>query len=255
MRTKATTCVPVAFMAAAAIGTNVAGLPPTVQRPISDFVDAQGTYCIDDGMGGCLLFCPPVANYFCWTNPPAGPLAKNACFDYAGLDDQWITAASGGVVSFNTQFSGTITEKPLPDGRAVVSVRLHTENALTWAADCPFGFCPDPCAAPIVFGNRVTDVLAGADASFGSSILRVKFINTAPGAPMPDLIQLVFFPESGQELIWVAFVGTAEGTTPDGATACLHATQTGLFMTGFHGAVSDGFPAEVIDIVEGPCEE
>jgi hypothetical protein len=231
-----------------------AGLPPAVQRPISDFVDAQGTFCLDDGMGGCLFICPPVANYFGWTNPPAGESAQVAFVDYAGLENAWITAASGGAISFNTQFSGQITEMPLPDGRAFVNVRLHTVNALTWVVDCPFSDC-DACAEPTVFGNRASDVLAGADAVLGQSLYIIKFINTAPGAPMPDLMQLVLFPEPGQEDLMEIFVATAEGTTPDGTVACLHITQTGLFMTGFHGAVGDGFPAEIIDLAEGPCDE
>jgi hypothetical protein len=254
MRQLGTTCVGLALMAAAAFVATAVGLPPAVQRPISDFVDAQGTYCLDDGMGGCFLFCPPPPNRVGWTDPPAGPLAKFVSVDYAGLDDEWITAESGGAISFDTQFSGQITEKPLPDGRALVNVRLHTENALTLAVDCPFAAC-DPCAEPTIFGNTAPDVLAGADAALGHSTLRVKFINTAPGAPLPDLLQLAFFPEPGQELIWLAFVATAEGTTPDGTEACMHVTQTGLFMTGFNGAVGDAYPAEIIDLAEGPCEE
>ena len=35
----------------------------TVHRSIDEFVAAQGTFCIDDGAGGCVLFVPPVANF------------------------------------------------------------------------------------------------------------------------------------------------------------------------------------------------
>ena len=40
---------------------------PTVTRPISDFVSAQGTFCLPDGGGGCFLFVPPVPNFAGWS--------------------------------------------------------------------------------------------------------------------------------------------------------------------------------------------
>ena len=84
----------------------------------------------------------------------------------------------------------------------------------------------------------------------GQSHLRVRFINTAPGAPLPDLLQLLFFPEPGQETLSISFVANANDDE-----ACLHTTQIGLFMAGFNGAVADGFPAESIEITDGPCED
>ncbi len=217
------------------------------QRPIEDFLDAQGTLCLPDGDGGCFLFVPPVENFLGWSDPAAG---LSVSIDYAGLADEWITAESGGAVSFDTRFRGSVTETPLPDGRAEVFVRLRTRNALTWAIEGgDFG------GAPTIFGDRAPDVLAGAGAALGSSLLRLRFINTAPGAPLPDLLQLLFLPEAGQETLFLTVVATAEGTLPDDTEACLHTIQTGLFMTGFHGAVGDGFPVEFIEITDGPCEE
>src|SRR6266852_6106307 len=40
-----------------------ASVAQTTTRPISDFLEAQGKYCWDDGHGGCLLFVPPVVNF------------------------------------------------------------------------------------------------------------------------------------------------------------------------------------------------
>ena len=37
------------------------------QRPISEFVSAQGTFCRPDGAGGCTLFVPPLLNFLGWT--------------------------------------------------------------------------------------------------------------------------------------------------------------------------------------------
>jgi len=220
-----------------------------VQRPIQDFVDAQGTFCLDDGMGGCFLFVPPLDNFLGTSDPAKGIIAA---IDYAGLADKWITDASGGSITFGTTFSGSVTETPLADGRAEVHVVLHTRNALTWGAA---GDGSDFAGAPLLFGHRAPDVLAGEDAALGDNTMQAKFINTAPGLPMPDLLQLFFDPQPGQEVVWLMFRGHAAGTlraafgVPDGTPGRLTDIQNGLFMTGFMGAVSDGFPAERINIV------
>lgn len=52
----------------------------TTKRPLSDWLDAQGTYCVDDGTGGCLPFEPPVNNnYLAWTNPARGRIDSFDC--------------------------------------------------------------------------------------------------------------------------------------------------------------------------------
>jgi hypothetical protein len=201
------------------------------QRPIEDFVNAQGTYCIDDGGGGCYLFVPPVANFIGWTDS-AREIA--ASVDYAGLANAWAGYA------FDTETTGTVTERPLPDGRAEVHVRLHTTNALSWVVD-GFDF-----NGPLLFGHRAPDVQAGAEPALGESFLHVRFINTAPGAPLPDLIQLFVAPEEGQELEFISFYARANGPLADGTPGRLQVVQTGLLMTGFQGAVADGFPVESI---------
>ena len=171
-------------------------------RPIEDFIETQGTFCIDvnfdgayvdeivdgDFVGTCptgalpLLLVPPIGNFVGQSDPKKGWVAS---VDYAGLADYW----AGGVLG--TSFSGTVIERPLKDGRAMVEVMLRTENALTWVAD-DFDF-----NGPLLFGNRAPDVLGGAEPSLGDAYLQVKFINTAPGAPLPDLNQLFFWPEAG----------------------------------------------------------
>src|SRR6266567_8818288 len=66
------------------------------QRPLSDFLSRQGTYCIIlDGNGnydcaaggygggsGCFLYLPPFPNYLDWTDPAS---QSSVSFDYAGL--------------------------------------------------------------------------------------------------------------------------------------------------------------------------
>lgn len=172
----------------------------TTRRPIEEFVAAQGTFCFDDGAGGCILFEPPLQN-FLGQSDPARDLA--GAVDYAGIANQYIIDNGG--TSLGTTFSGTVVEKPLADGRADVRVNLHTKNALTWVGDGV------DFSGPLLFGYKVLDVMAGEDAAVCNSTFRVRFINTAPGAPMPDLLQLVIFPEPGQELVAIASQCNARG--------------------------------------------
>jgi hypothetical protein len=203
----------------------------TGQRPIEDFVNAQGTFCFPDGQGGCLLFVPPVANFIGWFDPEQ---EIGASVDYAGLAD----AYAGG--AFGTETTGTVTERPLKDGRAEVHVRLHTRNALSWVVD-GFDF-----TGPLLLGHRAPEVLAGAEPALGESFLHLKFINTARGAPLPDLIRLVVAPEAGQELVFLSFTAQAGGPLADGTPGRVQVVQTGLFMTASQAPTWDGFPAEKV---------
>jgi hypothetical protein len=210
------------------------------QRPIENFVDAQGTYCFPDGSGGCLLFVPPLENFLGWTDLVHG---LGISVDYAGLADDF----TGG--RFGTEFSGNVTERPLPDGRAEVHVRLHTRNALTWVLNRPdFLF---PTDEELLLGYLVVDTDENSPA-LADSFLDVKFINTAPGDPLPDLIQLLV--EEPDRIRFIAFTASAKGPlrelfgVPDGTPGRAKVVQTGLFMTPGRGAVADGFPAERIEL-------
>jgi hypothetical protein len=171
---------------------------PTSPRPISDFVSQQGTFCFPDGRGGSVIFVPPLPNFIGWSDWRSG---NNAWVDYAGLAN----AACGG--DFGTQTRGTVIERPLPDGRADVTVTLHTTKALTWVIER----CSDFAGATPVFGHRAADVLAGAEAALGESFLQLSFTNSAPGAPLADLMQLFFLPAPGQQLHKYVFYAMAKG--------------------------------------------
>lgn len=172
----------------------------STHRPIAEFVAAQGTYCIDDGAGGCYIFEAPLPN-FLGQSDPARDLA--ASVDYAGFAETYLVTHGGD--SLGTKTSGYIVERSLSDGRANVHVVLRTKNALTWVeAGADF-------SGPLLFGNKVVDVLAGAPPALCLSIWDIRFINTAPGAPMPDMMQLIFAPESGQEIISIRASCTAKG--------------------------------------------
>ena len=145
-----------------------------MMRPLSDWLDMQGTFCVDDGAGGCILFEPPAPNYLAWTDPARNRIGS---YDYAGLANQYIVDQGG--ASLGTTISGALTEVALPDGRATVTVDLMVKNALTWvSAGVDFG-------GPALFGYRPAEVLAGADAALCNGKFKLKFNNTAPGAAMP----------------------------------------------------------------------
>jgi hypothetical protein len=223
----------------------------TRARPIDDFVSMQGTFCFPDGVGGCLVFVPPVANFVGWSTVIENRVAS---VDYAGLADVAIQTLSGGTKSFGTATEGSITERPLADGRAEVFVRLHTTNALIWAIPGDGAGNFDFGNAPLLFGYRVPDVLAGATPALGEASLDIKFINPAPGRPLPDLLQLLAFPEAGQEVIQIGFTAHGNGAlrppfgVAEGTPGRLSITERLLLNTAFKGATADGFPVERVEL-------
>ena len=50
--------------------------------------------------------------------------------DYAGGANDYLK--KHGYSSLNTKTDGSVTQRPLPDGRVEVTVVLHTQNALTF---------------------------------------------------------------------------------------------------------------------------
>lgn len=60
-------------------------------RSLEEFLAAQGTYCIDAGMGGCFDFTPPVPNTLGW-----GSQRKTACRRGVGssITPVWLISGS-----------------------------------------------------------------------------------------------------------------------------------------------------------------
>jgi len=179
------------------------------QRPIEDFLVNQGTYF-------------PQGYYVSWLDPrPTGP-ANWAWIDYAGLDNLKIIEA--GWPFLGTIVWGTVNERSLPDGRAEVEVVVHARNALA----CAFHSPDFMNLGDLVFGHPVEDVLLGAEPTLGNCTLKVRFINTAPAASLPDLFHLLLSPDPGMETISIYFVGQANGLMVDGSCGHLEITQVGL---------------------------
>jgi len=213
-----------------------------VQRPISDFLSMQGT---------TMVFNTPVPDQIGWVNNPP---TLFALFDYAGLAAKYLQDNFG--ILLDTTTSGSITERPLPDGRAESTVILHTKRALTWAA----GPAPDPNVTPPSFGYRPAEIAADPSKvpALGESHLHVVFKNPAPGADLPDLVDAFILGNAapGQELVFLAFRGTATGPLrapsglgPEGTPGRCFVVQTGILFRGpFKGATADGFPAELVEL-------
>jgi hypothetical protein len=208
-------------------------------RPIEEFLSQQGTFCFPDpdAPGECLVFVPPVANFIGWGDPQRGVAAS---IDYAGLANKYLVDNG---VDLGTRTTGTIIERPLPDGRANVSVTLHTINALTWVT-CAAVF---PGGSPI-FGVKVIegDALGGATPALSRVEFRITFTNTAPGATLPDFIQLFFDPAPGTALGVYSFQASGSGLFSDGSRGRITVSQTGnvpkrsnvqAAIVNLHGAV------------------
>lgn len=232
----------------------VSTLAKTVQRPVSDFVSKQGiTY----------YFVPPAADFMGWYST-GDDRTLLASVDYAGVSDRYLNGALG------TTFSGTVTENPMPDGRAEIKVNLHTRSTLMYILEAVnYDFATDP----LLFGNRTDDVENGAKPALGDAHFEVIFINTAPGAPLPDYMWALWgyylptlpilppgYPWPGFEPVSVRINATAEGPLhaaaglgPDGTNGRGKVVQVNLRpQTQKQGTRGDQWPIEMIDYSRRP---
>ncbi len=229
-------------------------LAKTVQRPISDFVNAQGltTY-----------FVPPALDFMGWYAVTDNGVLL-ASVDYAGLSDRYLNGALG------TTFSGTVIERPLPDGRARVTVNLHTRSTLVYILDGTTGGFAD---ATLLFGNRTHDVANGAAPALGDVHFEFEFINTEPGAPLPDIMWAQYglwlpdlpllppgYPWPGFDYISIRINATADGPLheaaglgPEGTPGHGKVVQVNLRPKAQHfGANGDMWPVEMITLHARP---
>lgn len=222
--------------------TAIASVPAeAAPRPIGDFLEAQGTYCVDfDGLPGCDLFFPPEPNLIHWSGPaPEYNLA--AIVDYAGLFDNYLV--THGENSVGTTVEGHVNERSLSNGRAEVHVTLQTKNALTYVLE----FTETAPDGALVYGQPLADVLAGAEPALSTCSVNMTFTNTAPGAPLPDLLQVAFYPSDDQFLQSIGISCSGRGALAGGGAATFIMRENGtLLRTPFKGANGDGFPVELI---------
>jgi hypothetical protein len=233
----------------------------TTQRPLDDFISQQGTFSWPDPPG--ILFLPPDPNFLGWGTNFAKTPVYYAGVDYAGIANAYPSVNM-------PQFSGNVTERPLPDGSAEVTVLLQTKGANIWVIQFDLSN-PDLQGQigsnPTLFGNYPKDVAHGAPQALADSNLHVVFTISAPGAPLPDLLQLVNFPGPEQEIKFIKFNAQAKGPltdafVPGGAPGKCTIIQNGLYsvaikqisdafkgQAGVHSRVAfDFFPAENINL-------
>jgi hypothetical protein len=159
----------------------------TLTRPVEDFVEAQGSF----GFGVIVGFY-------------GQEYSKVAVIDYAGQIYREVPIACGAPGPFEPVYSGSVTERPLNDGRTMVHVKLHTSDAVTFVLDLTNG--------ALIFGVGPCDAVNGVPPTLGESHLDLKFITAdPPGSPMPDWVQLIAAPEPGQEIVQQLFVAHATG--------------------------------------------
>ena len=200
-------------------------------RPLSDFLDAQGS---------TVVFFPPVADMLAWTDLG---FEYFALVDYAGLADDYVEAQTGG--SLGTKMTGRVLECATDDGRAKISVVLNTRKALGFSqsiqdlADNGFVFL----TTPTYFGDKAQDVVDGATPALGPASLRVTFYIDNPGDPLPDIRPA--FQENIPDVrpISLDFRSTTIGYLADGPKARMRVQQVGA--TDADGNLA--FSREIID--------
>ncbi|MPW22808.1 hypothetical protein GCT13_39925 [Paraburkholderia sp. CNPSo 3157] len=234
-------------------------------RPISDFLDVQGTFCAPNPSGGsgCFLFVPPAPNFLGFNTVTTNQTsALFGALDYAGLANAYCSKAFNVSNVFGTTIgaNSTVIEEPLADGTARVRVLLYTQHANTWVIKLDLTTDTIPQIAntqPTLFGLRPPAPPQRLDLSrlaFGDSFFDIVFINTAPGAPLVDLISL-----APPALQFIAFRARASGPltaafgVPDGTPGSCNINQSGLVATSSVAnpksrVALDAFPAELVDL-------
>jgi hypothetical protein len=196
------------------------------QRPIEEFVDAQGTYC-----GGPLVNYPgckaegPIGNLIAFQKYVAG-YRRFVRVDFPALTDRYL--ASEGLPTLGTTYYGSITEQPLPDGTAHVSVRLHTQNAPAWLRYNVWNdndqngvwSAGDTLGATFwAWGANAAQLATGSAPSLLDVEFKIVFINPAMGAPMPDLFQFYFDPVYVGKRLYLSITAKGAGELAADAAA------------------------------------
>jgi hypothetical protein len=205
-------------------------------RPLSDFLDAQGTTD---------MFFPPVRDYEGWTdNQDTDKFTKFALVDYAGFANRYLHDKLG------TRVHGLVIQSELASGRAQIEVVLFTTNALGFAQSgaalrsSDFDFLH----TPTIFGNKAQDVARGEEAAVGHSIFWVTFSISRPGGPLPDLVaDKVLDSDNNDDFlpVNVNFTATIPGKCKHGTKAVLHVDQSGP---------PGAFGTEIVEIVSARCD-
>ena len=191
-------------------------------RPLSDFTNAQQV--TSEG-------APSVY----WTDPTTN---RSMAIDYSGKVNGFLMAQGKSV---GTIVSGTVIQRPLPNGTAEITVQLSLQNALVWAYQ----------GSNLVFGHVPLAIINGYSPALATVNFNLKFTISAPGAPLADLATIIFT-QHAQMFVQLNAIGQgpflAAYGVPDGTPGIAQTTQTGIFQSqGNGGPRGDYFPAGHID--------
>ena len=203
------------------------------KRPLSDFLDAQGT---------TEFFYPPVQDMLAWTDLN---FVNFGLVDYAGLANDYLEGVDP-ALSLGTEVKGRVLECVGRDGTVTIKVVLSTENALGFAQSVEELFASnfDFLNTPTIFGVKAQDVLGGAEPALGHVRLRATFTMPNSGDPLPD-IRIMYQEQLADHLpATIDLRSTTEGTLPDGTEATLKIQQVGETNEG--GELV--FSREIVDI-------
>jgi hypothetical protein len=220
-----------ALALAASVGVGHPNAAGTRQRPFSDWLSAQG---------GAVNPANCASTVLGWATPD---LATFARADYSGKIGDCITSNGGPV--FHPEFSGTVTERDLPDGTAEILVIHRFTNTYVVARDLTQPGNP----APAILGYNANELFGHPElqSALASGVIQVKFIIDHPGDPLPDLFSINILSLNarfqGSGPLRAAF-GVDEGTP-----GRVVVSQTGLFnVPGQGNGVADSFPAELVHV-------
>ncbi len=184
-------------------------------RPLSDFLVAQGT------LNNPPQFYEPVKDYVGWAD---GSFVTFALVDYAGLANEYIKSQTGR--SLGTKVSGVVLECKRADGKAQIAIALFTTRALGFAqsiADLQENDF-DGIVTPTIFGAKTVEVVSGAQAAVGPVVLLTTFSIAAPGAKLPDFLDVVNDTPTYAP-IKLSFTSTTFGKCANGTRARLDVHQ------------------------------
>lgn len=216
------------------------------KRPLSDYLSTQGSTSI---------YVAPFPDFQGWNSSFSETPIHLGAVDFNGTTAAYLASHGGKIL--NTQVTGKIDEVAQKDGRAKVTVSIHTTNALTFAVTYdpnspePFPYMNNP----LDFGVRPAELLLDTTLvpALGTADFSFTFYNAAVGDTIPDFLDLVA--TRFEDIIDVRFHSIANGVFhtssgyAEGTTGKLKIDQIGLFKTGFHGAVGDGFPTENVSYI------
>ena len=135
--------------------------------------------------------------------------------DYAGLQNRIYG------LNIASTYDGMITEKALSNGTAEVRIVLHAHNILMYVLASNW--------STLLFGETPSKILGGATPTLGNADIDATFINSAPGAPIPDFGTIISLATKfSMKASAFGPLTAASGLGPDGTPGHAWTNQNGV---------------------------